>query len=156
MILAAAGLSAIVVSSAAAFGLIKYAGAAYLIWMGVRRLMRRESIVDTDASTARTPSARVAFRQGFLVNLLNPKSAIFFVAVLPQFVDRSLGRTWLQVMTLGAVFLCIAVVSDGVWVLSAGWMASRLRTRRAQTIERTLSAGVLFALGVAAAIQRRP
>lgn len=151
---AAAGLSAIIASSATAFNIVKYVGAAYLILLGIQRLMRAESIGTTAVPRERRRHAEL-FRQGFLVNLTNPKSALFFVAVLPTFVDPALGRPWLQVLVLGGIFLSIAVLSDGAWVWAAGWVAARLRSRRAQRAERTVSAAVLMALGVAAALQRR-
>lgn len=155
VLFAAAGLSAIIASSATAFAILKYAGAAYLIWMGARRLLGGESIGHVAASADSTTSQRRLFRQGFIVNLLNPKSAIFFVAVLPQFVDRTRGAPWVQVLILGAIFLTIAVISDGAWVLCAGWVSTRLRSRRAQRIESTLSGAVLIGLGLVAATQRR-
>lgn len=155
VLFAAAGLSAIIASSATAFAILKYAGAAYLIWMGARRLLGGESIGHVAAGADSTTSQRRLFRQGFIVNLLNPKSAIFFVAVLPQFVDRTRGAPWVQVLILGAIFLTIAVISDGAWVLCAGWVSTRLRSRRAQRIESTLSGAVLIALGLVAATQRR-
>lgn len=155
VLFAAAGLSAIIASSATAFAILKYAGAAYLIWMGARRLLGGESIGHVAAGADSTTSQRRLFRQGFIVNLLNPKSAIFFVAVLPQFVDRTRGAPWVQVLILGAIFLTIAVISDGAWVLCAGWVSTRLRSRRAQRIESTLSGAVLIGLGLVAATQRR-
>lgn len=155
VLFAAVGLSAIIASSATAFAILKYAGAAYLIWMGARRLLGGESIGHVAAGADSTTSQRRLFRQGFIVNLLNPKSAIFFVAVLPQFVDRTRGAPWVQVLILGAIFLTIAVISDGAWVLCAGWVSTRLRSRRAQRIESTLSGAVLIGLGLVAATQRR-
>lgn len=155
VLFAAAGLSAIIASSATAFATLKYAGAAYLIWMGARRVLGGQSIGQAVTDTRPSTSHRRLFRQGFIVNLLNPKSAIFFVAILPQFVDRTRGSAWLQVMVLGTIFLTMAVVSDGAWVLCAGWVSGRLRTRRAQRVESTLSGAVLIALGVIAATQQR-
>lgn len=152
---AAVGVSALVLSSAVAFSVVKYAGAAYLVWLGVQRLRQPLSLADLRDGAARPGSAWQVFRQGVVVNLLNPKSALFFVAVLPQFVDPDRGHAWLQVLALGAVFLLLATVSDGAWVVAAGWMAGRIRSRRARRIERGLSGGVLIALGVAAALQSR-
>ena len=123
--------------------------------MGARRLLSGESIGHVAAGADSTTSQRRLFRQGFIVNLLNPKSAIFFVAVLPQFVDRTRGAPWVQVLILGAIFLTVAVISDGAWVLCAGWVSTRLRSRRAQRIESTLSGAVLIGLGLVAATQRR-
>lgn len=155
VLLAAAGMSAVIASSATAFATLKYVGAAYLIWMGVRRILDGRSIGDLISGAAPHTSQGRLFRQGFIVNLMNPKSAIFFVAVLPQFVDRTRGSAWPQVLVLGAIFLTLAVVSDGAWVLCAGWVAGRLRTRRARRIESTAGGTVLIALGLIAATQQR-
>ncbi len=152
---AAAGLSAILMSSATAFAIVKYAGAAYLVWLGVQRLAARESIGDLPTAGGVGRSHAALYGQGFVVNLLNPKAALFFVAVMPTFIDRTLGRPWLQVLTLGGIFLAIAVVSDSAWVLASGWVARRLRSARARRAERATSSAILIALGVAAALQRR-
>lgn len=150
---AAAGVSAVLVSSAVAFSILKYAGAVYLVWLGIRRLIHRQSLVD-DAMRRHARTGAQLYRQGFLVNLLNPKAALFFVAVLPQFIDPDAGAAWSQVLVLGAIFLAVAVVTDTVWVLASGWVARRVQTPRAQKVERVISAAVLVALGVAAALQR--
>ena len=144
------GLSALLTSSALAFAIVKYAGAAYLIVLGVQALRR---------GARNRPQAAIAcsggrlFRQGLLVNALNPKVAVFFLAFLPQFVDPARGPVAAQVALLGLCFIAIAVVSDGVYALAAGGVGERLRrsivVRR--RLERT-SGAVYLALGTAGAL----
>ena len=152
---AAVGLSALIVSSATAFTVVKYAGAAYLIVLGLRRLLAHD---DAPEAAAELPerSLRRIFWQGAIVNVLNPKTALFFLAFLPQFVDPDAGYVALQVTVLGLMFVAIALVSDSVWGLAAGsaagWLQSRRRVLRAQ---RLTSGGVMVGLGVAAALTGR-
>ncbi len=149
---ATVGLSALLASSATAFSIVKYAGAAYLIWLGLSRLLRKgfepEEQVPRPASYARL------FRQGAIVNVLNPKTAIFFLAFLPQFADRSAGPVAPQLLVLGFVFLTIAVISDGTYALLAGTLGDRLRRRPRvrQRIERG-SGLVYILLGTGAAVE---
>lgn len=150
VVAASLGVSAVIASSATAFSLVKYAGAAYLVWLGISRLRSDDSMADHTARPARS-LARV-YRQGFVVNTLNPKTALFFLAVLPQFVDPAQGTVWLQSLVLGALFITIAVVSDGIWALAAGWVSSHLRSKPARRAERYGTAGVLIGLGVAAGL----
>jgi len=147
---AALGLSALIASSAVAFGLVKYAGAAYLVYLGVRRLLSR----DADGLVAREPEPlRRLFAQGIVVNVLNPKTALFFFAFLPQFVDLGRGSVALQIVALGLTFIALGLVSDGVWALAAGtargWLRGNARFVRAQ---RYVSGGVLVGLGALTAL----
>ena len=150
VVAASLGLSAIIASSATAFSIVKYSGAAYLVWLGIARLRSDGSMADPVAQPTRS-LVRV-YRQGFVVNTLNPKTALFFLAVLPQFVDPARGTVWLQSLALGALFIAIAMVSDGIWAFAAGWVSSRLQSRRARSVERYGTAGVLIGLGIAAAL----
>jgi threonine/homoserine/homoserine lactone efflux protein len=144
------GLSALLVSSAAAFQFVKYAGAAYLIYLGIRTL-RSGDVATLDPSHERR-SLRSIFGQGVLVNLLNPKTALFFLAFLPQFVDPTRGRTSLQIFELGGLFALMGWVSDSIWALLAGTFGARLRGNlRLRGAQRKVSGGVLIALGLAAA-----
>jgi len=149
---AAVGLSALIVSSATAFTVVKYAGAAYLIVLGVRRLLSRGDEGEV-AEVRRERSLRRTFWQGAVVNVLNPKTALFFLAFLPQFVDVDRGHVAAQVSVLGLLFVTLALISDSAWGLAAGSAAGWLRTRpgvlRAQ---RWTSGGVMVGLGVAAAL----
>lgn len=141
---AAAGLTGLIAASEIGFTIVKYAGAAYLVYLGVRKLLERE-----DARAA-PPSARSRlYLNGLLVQLLNPKIAIFFLAFLPQFVDRSDGPVALQILLLGSLFTLLAILSDGAYVLLAGAVGGRLR-RRSRLAK--LSGGVYIGLGVSAAL----
>ena len=119
------GLSAILASSATAFTIVKYAGAAYLILLGIRRLLTREELGEEVARAPR--SRRALFVNGVVVNVLNPKTALFFLAFLPQFVDPDAGAAWLQILVLGLLFVAIALCSDSLWALAAGTLGSWLR-----------------------------
>jgi threonine/homoserine/homoserine lactone efflux protein len=145
---AAAGLSGLIAASVAAFTVVKYAGAAYLLYLGVRKLLERDQ--PQDASL--TGRSRL-FLKGTLVQLLNPKIAIFFVAFLPQFVDSSRGSVAAQILVLGTIFTVLAVLSDGAYVLLAGAVGGWLRTgRRARSRLAKLSGGVYIGLGLTAAL----
>src|SRR5262245_55060155 len=144
---AAAGLSALLVRSAVAFNVVKYAGAAYLIFLGLRRILGREEQETLDAPAER--SLRRLFAQGVLVNVLNPKTALFFFSFLPQFVDVQAGSVALQIATLGLVFIGLATVSDGMYALAAGSAAGWLRGRSGFVRgERYATGSVLVGLGL--------
>jgi threonine/homoserine/homoserine lactone efflux protein len=144
------GLSALLVSSASAFQLVKYAGAAYLIYLGIRTLCGGDAPA-LDPSRERISLRRV-FGQGVLVNLLNPKTALFFLAFLPQFVDPARGHATLQIFELGVLFALMGWVSDSVWAALAGTFAEHLRGNvRLGRAQRKVSGGALIALGLASA-----
>jgi threonine/homoserine/homoserine lactone efflux protein len=147
---AAAGLSAIIVASALAFSVVKYAGAAYLIYLGVRKLLERDERVDVERSRE---SLQRAFARGAMVNVLNPKTAIFFLAFLPQFVDADRGAVWSQALVLGLVFVALGFVSDSLYALAAGSAAGLLRRRR--HVMRYGSGLVYIGLGATAALAKR-
>ncbi len=138
-------------SSAVALGAVKYLGAAYLIYLGIQKLRREESLeLSQDAS--RTKLSRV-FGQGIIVNILNPKTALFFFAFLPQFVDASRGNVALQILFLGTLFAVMGMTSDSLWALFAGSVALRLnRNSHWNRTQRYVSGGVLISLGVATAL----
>jgi threonine/homoserine/homoserine lactone efflux protein len=151
---AAAGLSAIIVSSALAFGVVKYLGAAYLVWIGVRTLLAKDAVSGTPAVSAE-PLSRV-FRDGFLVNLFNPKTAIFFLAFLPQFVDPARGALHWQILILGATFMGLGIVSDGIFALAAGTAGDFLRRNgRILRCQRWFAGTSFICLGVTAALATR-
>jgi threonine/homoserine/homoserine lactone efflux protein len=144
------GLSALLASSALAFQFVKYLGAAYLIYLGIRTLRRDDAELLQAANGDRRLSH--IFAQGVLVNLLNPKTALFFLAFLPQFVDPSLGHPSLQIFELGVLFALMGWCSDSVWALLAGTVADRLRSSfRLRRAQRNISGGALIALGLASA-----
>lgn len=147
---AALGLSAILLSSTLAFDVVKYLGAAYLIYLGIRKLRSSDAIVDE--SVKRAPLRRI-FLQGIVVAVLNPKTALFFFAFLPQFVDRSKGAVSLQILFLGLIMVTMAIISDSIYALMAGtagkWLRGNLRFLRFQ---RYLSGSVYIGLGITAAL----
>jgi threonine/homoserine/homoserine lactone efflux protein len=147
---AVAGLSALIVSSAVAFDVVRYAGAGYLVLIGFRRLLTR---TDDAAPVERAPdSLRRAYTRGIVVNVLNPKTALFFLAFLPQFVDVSRGHVWLQIAVLGLTFAFLGLLSDSTYALIAGTVAERLRdSRRFRQVQRWVSGTVFVGLGAFAA-----
>jgi threonine/homoserine/homoserine lactone efflux protein len=145
------GLSALIRSSPLAFDVVKYLGAAYLIGLGIRSLVRARPLALTAAEGA--GDVRRAYAEGVLVNVLNPKVALFFVAFLPQFVDSSRGSAAAQIFVLGLVFLLIAFVLDLGWALAAGSVGGWLRARPGfARRQRFLTGGVYVALGAVAAL----
>jgi len=150
VVAATLGLSALLMSSAIAFSMVKYLGAAYLIYLGIQKLLREESIAQSDQS-ARIQLSRI-FGQGIVVNVLNPKTALFFFAFLPQFVDVSRGKVAGQILFLGLLFAVMGVLSDSVWALFAGTVAQVLRGNpRWMRTQRYVSGGMLISLGLATA-----
>ena len=152
---AAIGLSSLLVSSATAFAVVKYAGAAYLIGMGLHTLLvRRDEPLPGAPSSERRLRRR--FWQGMVVNVLNPKTALFFLAFLPQFVAPDGGSAALQIGVLGLVFVVLAVISDSLGALAAGTAAGRLRgSRRFAAVRRYVSGSVFVGLGTLTALAKR-
>ena len=152
---AAVGLSAVVASSATAFTVVKYLGAAYLIYLGVRALLSRQR-TEIAADDAVTPLGRV-FLEGMLVNVLNPKVALFFLAFLPQFIDPARGGTATQTLALGTVFFLIALVMDLLYVVAAGALGRLLQGRDGFARRQGQVTGAVYiALGGAAALASGP
>jgi threonine/homoserine/homoserine lactone efflux protein len=148
---AAVGLSAVLVASATAFTAVKWLGAAYLVYLGVRRILDRT--VTGSVASGRSRRLRRAFLDGVVVNTLNPKTALFFLAFLPQFVDLSRGRAGAQILGLGLLFVLLGTLTDGAYALGAGTAARWLRGRpRFLAGERWVSGGVYIGLGVVAAV----
>jgi len=150
VVAAALGISALLASSAVAFQFVKYLGAAYLIYLGIKTLRRKdEQLVEADIGETKLIHL---FGQGLLVNLLNPKTALFFLAFLPQFVDPSRGHVTLQILQLGTLFALMGWCSDSVYALIAGTAAERIRgSLRLRRAQRNISGGGLIALGLASA-----
>jgi threonine/homoserine/homoserine lactone efflux protein len=150
---AALGLSAILASSAGAFSVVKWLGAAYLVWLGLRRMFGGEEEEDVTVEPERL--SRV-YAQGVVVNVLNPKTALFFLAFLPQFVDPSRGAAWTQVLFLGATFVVLALCSDGLYALlsgtAGGWLRRRMKGASFRRGQRFVSGSILIALGAVAAV----
>jgi threonine/homoserine/homoserine lactone efflux protein len=143
------GLSSLLASSATAFTIVKYAGAAYLILLGVHRLLTREEVAEIAATPPRALGK--IFRDGVVVNVLNPKTALFFLAFLPQFVDPDKGAPTLQILVLGLIFTVIALSSDALWALAAGTVGGWLRRSRWYLgVKRWVTGTVLVVLGASA------
>jgi threonine/homoserine/homoserine lactone efflux protein len=159
VVFAAAGLSAIVVSSAAAFSVVKWLGAAYLVWLGLRQILGRDSgNEDLPLSGGGENRLRV-FSQSVLVQVLNPKVALFFLAFLPQFVDLSRGAAWTQVVVLGATLAILGLFTDGLYALLGGAAGEWIRKQRAgaglRRAGRYVTGGVYIALGAVAAVSSK-
>ncbi len=150
---AAIGVSALIASSAVAFDIVRYAGAAYLIVLGVRALRDRGTVdLDEGAVASATPLRR-AVAEGALVNILNPKVALFFLAFLPQFVDPDRGSPATQLLIFGATVSVIGMASHVVWAHAAGALRRRLNYSDAfKRRQRYITGGVYLTLGAAAAL----
>ena len=148
---ASLGLSALLMSSALAFALVKYLGAAYLVWLGLRKLFGSNGAPDDAPMSPRLSRLRL-FRDGFIVNLLNPKTALFFFAFLPQFVEVSRGQVAMQIALLGLLFAGLGLITDGCYAVAAGTAGHWFKQNRAYLrFERYVSGTLLVGLGVTAA-----
>jgi len=152
---AAVGLSALLASSAVAFSVVKYVGAVYLIGVGLWTLLSRGD--EADVRLGRSRRLRRVFAQGVVVNVFNPKVALFFLAFLPQFVDPNGVEPALQIAFLGLVFVSIALVLDTGWALAAGTAGGVLRRSRLFVrVQRYVSGSVFVGLGVLTALAGSP
>jgi len=148
--LATAGLSSLILASRVAFDSVRYVGAAYLVVLGVRRLLSRGVDAVQEEAVPRTRAR--AYRQGIIVNLTNPKTIVFVFAFIPQFIDPGAPRVWLQVLVLGLSFACLGFLSDSVYAFAAGTVADRLRgSRGIARFQRWFGGSVLICLGIVAA-----
>ena len=151
---AAVGLSALILSSALACAIVKYLGVAYLIWIGIRTLLANDP--DPQAPVMPPEKLRRVFRDGFVVNLFNPKTAIFFLAFLPQFVDPARGHLHWQILALGFTFMVVGFVSDAIYAVVAGAAGEFLRrSRRFLRIQRWFAGLSFIGLGLTAALAGR-
>jgi threonine/homoserine/homoserine lactone efflux protein len=150
---ATVGLSALIASSATAFTVVKLVGAVYLVYVGVRRILSKEVDVELEQQPA---TDRQLYLQGVVVNVLNPKTALFFLAFLPQFVDSDQGSVPMQVALLGLLFALIALLSDAAYALLADVLARRLRrSGTGARIRRWVSGSIFIVLGITAATAHR-
>ena len=148
---ATAGLSALIVSSAVAFTAVKTAGAVYLIGLGLWTIFARRA--EPDVALGGERALRRVFAQGIVVNVLNPKTALFFLAFLPQFVDPNAAHPALQVAFLGLLFMALGLVTDSLWAVVAGTAGGVLRrSARYVKIQRYVAGSVYVGLGVATAL----
>ncbi|MFG1616481.1 LysE family translocator [Nonomuraea wenchangensis] len=145
---AALGLSALLAASATAYAVVKWGGIAYLVWLGVRNLVRRggggEEVVEPPAQ-----SKRRLFWEGVVVNVLNPKTAIFFLAFLPHFTVPAAGPVGPQILLLGLLWIVLGMASDGTYAMLASALAGRLRASRRARRRLEVGSGVVY-LGLAA------
>lgn len=148
---AAFGVSALLLSSALAFNIVKYVGAAYLVYLGIKTLLTREEIVKKEKVEEKSLSR--TFYQGILVHVLNPKSALFFFAFLPQFIDVKRGSMVGQILFLGAILIVLGTLSDSTYALLAGSIGNLLRGNpRFFRIQRYFAGSVYFGLGTMTAL----
>ena len=148
---AAFGISALLVSSALAFNFVKYAGAAYLIYLGIKTLLTREKPAEAEAVEEK--SLRRVFSQAVVVNVLNPKSAIFFFAFLPQFIDAERGAAATQILCFGAIVVVLGFTSGSLYSLLAGSIGNALRGNlKFLRAQRYFAGSVYLGLGAATAL----
>lgn len=148
---ATAGMSALLVTSATAFSLVKFLGAAYLIYLGVRTVVGASSTPPREAPPPR--SLACLFRDGVIVSVLNPKIAIFFLAFLPQFTDPTLGSVPMQVFLLGLLYCLLALITDSCYALLADQLRRRFGPRFGHNRWATYATGTVYVgLGVGTAL----
>lgn len=150
VVAAAIGVSAVIAASALAFSILKYLGAAYLIWIGIKTL--RAPVAPLTLDIEGKPLARL-FTEGAVVAALNPKTALFFLAFLPQFISPAAGTVGLQILVLGGSFVALGLATDGLYAVTAGSLRhlfrNSLRVLRAQKL---VSGGIYIGLGVMTAV----
>jgi threonine/homoserine/homoserine lactone efflux protein len=147
---AAAGLSYVIARSATLFNVIKWAGVAYLIYLGIRALTSRQELRTQDADPQ---PLRKIFLEGVIVNVLNPKVILFFLAFLPQFVDPEAGAVPLQIIILGSTLLVLGLITDLIYAAGAGALGRRMRNR--SSLMSRLSGVIYLGLGIATAFSGR-
>ena len=153
-LMAVVGISAVIAASAMLFSIVKYIGAAYLIYLGIRALLEKTS-VNPSAGAVRI-SAGQAFSQAILAEVLNPKTALFFLAFLPQFVRPEIGSITLQLIILGIIFVGLGFVSTIVFAVGASGLGNFLRRNPSvMKWQGKVVGGVYCALGVRLALQER-
>jgi threonine/homoserine/homoserine lactone efflux protein len=151
VVLTSLGLSALLLASSTAFQIVKWLGVAYLVWLGVQKLWLQRTDDGSVAEPPRMSNWRI-FGQGVLVNILNPKTLVFFVAFLPQFVDPARGSVAWQLLFFGIGFIVLGILSDGTYALLASVLAGRLRRTPTARRRLDLSSGLVYlALGAVAA-----
>ena len=153
VIAATLGLSAVIAASATAFGVVKWIGAGYLIYTGIRTLSRKPATFNQEQKTL---TRRKSFTQGIVVNTFNPKVALFFLSFLPQFIDTEKGSTALQSLVLGSIFVLLGMCSDGLYaILASALRGPLLRGKSLPIVQRYVAGSVFVLLGVVAATARR-
>jgi threonine/homoserine/homoserine lactone efflux protein len=151
VIAVAFGVGALVERSVAVFTVIRLAGAAYLVFLGVQAIRHRKSLAAILAARVPQASTSRMLRDGFIVGLTNPKAIVFFAAVLPQFANRSAGHVPFQLLLLGLIFVAIALVSDSMWAVAAG-TARAWFSRSPRRLEAVGGASGLAMIGIGASL----
>lgn len=149
VVAAVAGLSAVLAASATAFTAVKLAGAAYLVWLGVQALRSRGDGIGPAADAGGSASLRRVFVDGIVLNILNPKTALFFLSFVPQFIDAGGTATTSQLLLLSAIFIGLGLVTDGAYAVAGGWVGGRLRRSERVRRRASIGAGVTY-LGLGA------
>lgn len=153
VIAATVGLSAVIAASATAFSVVKWIGAGYLIYIGIRTLSRKPVSFSQEQKSL---SRRKSFTQGIIVNTFNPKVALFFLSFLPQFINEKSGSAALQSLILGSMFVAIGLCTDGLYALVASALRSTLlRGKSLPFVQRYVAGSVFIALGLIASTTRR-
>jgi threonine/homoserine/homoserine lactone efflux protein len=156
ILLAVLGLSFLIASSGLAFSIVKYLGAAYLVYLGIQTLCGRETSGEQSKGVSQKPLLQLFFRAA-VINILNPKVGLFFVALLPQFVDPARGAPALQFLLLGTLLACLAFVTDTLYALAAGKVGERLRNPKSSSAWHRWLAGITYLiLGTLSALMNPP
>lgn len=150
VVAAAIGVSAIIAASAFAFSVLKYLGAAYLIWLGIKTL--RAPVAAVTIEVRGKPLGRL-FTEGAVVATLNPKTALFFLAFLPQFISPAAGGVWLQILILGGSFVALGLATDGLYAITAGSLRHLFRNSlKVLRVQKLVSGTIYIGLGVMTAV----
>lgn len=153
VVAATLGLSAVIAASATAFGVVKWIGAGYLIYIGIRTLARKPASFSQEQKSL---SRRKSFTQGIIVNTFNPKVALFFLSFLPQFIETETGSTAVQSLILGSIFVLLGICSDGLYaILASALRGPLLRGKSLPFVQRYVAGSVFVLLGVIAASTKR-
>jgi threonine/homoserine/homoserine lactone efflux protein len=153
VVAATLGLSAVIAASATAFGVVKWIGAGYLIFIGLRTLIKKPQAMEAQTTSL---SRGKSFTQGIIVNTFNPKVALFFLSFLPQFIDEKSGSAALQSLILGSLFVAIGLCTDGMYAfLASALRTTLLRGKSLPFVQRYVAGTVFIALGLIASTTRR-
>jgi threonine/homoserine/homoserine lactone efflux protein len=149
IVLVAVGLGAVIASSEIAYQVIRYGGAAYLIYLGIMTIVHRHDKTPDLGGNLKKQSVGKTLREAFIVGVSNPKTAVFFLAVLPQFVNYSAGNLWFQMLVLGLIFEVLGIIGDMTYALAAGYARDWLaRNPRRLTVIITTGGAIIIALGL--------
>jgi threonine/homoserine/homoserine lactone efflux protein len=149
IVLVAVGLGAVIASSEIAYQVIRLGGAAYLIYLGVMTIVHRHAKAPDLGGSLQSQTVGKTLREAFIVGVSNPKTAVFFLAVLPQFVNYSAGNLWFQMLVLGLIFEVLGIMGDMIYALAAGYARDWLaKNPRRLTVIITTGGAIIIALGL--------